>query len=283
MTDRQDPARGKFVPVFPELSLEGRVALVTGAGRGIGQAIAVTLAEAGAHVAVASRTREQVEETAAQVEKHGRKALPLPTDVTDPAQVEEMVARAVAGLGPLDILVNSAGTIFMKPLVALPDKTFMSEVIPGFDKGMTIEEWDATLNLNLRGTFLVTRTVAPGMIQRRRGKVINVTSTEATQAWTNHSAYAASKAALMMFTRVLAKEWARYDILVNALAPGFVRTAASEFSYRDDRLRETQLRMIPLRRFGNLRDLGILAVYLASDASNYITGQTFFMDGGVSA
>ncbi len=193
------------------------------------------------------------------------------------------MARAVAGLGPIDILVNSAGLIFMKPLVALPDKTFMSEIIPGFDKGMTIEEWDATLNLNLRGTFLVTRTVAPGMIQRRRGKVINVTSTEATQAWTNHSAYAASKAALMMFTRVMAKEWARYDILVNALAPGFVRTAASEFSYRDDRLRETQLRMIPLRRFGNLRDLGILAVYLASDASNYITGQTFFMDGGVSA
>jgi gluconate 5-dehydrogenase len=194
-----------------------------------------------------------------------------------------MVARAVSGLGPIDILVNSAGTIFMKPLVAVPDKGFMSEVFPGFEKGMSIEEWDSVMNLNLRGTFLVTRAVAPGMIQRRRGRVINVTSTESTQAWTNHSAYAATKAALMMFTRIAAKEWARYGILVNAIAPGFFRTAASEFSYTDDRLRESQLRMIPLRRFGNLRDLGLMAVYLASDAASYITGQTFFVDGGVSA
>ncbi len=270
-------------PVFPELNLEDRVALVTGAGRGIGRAIAVTLAEAGAHVAVAARTKAQVEETAGEVEKQGRRTLPLPTDITDPGQVEQMVARAVAGLGPIDILVNSAGTIFMKPLVAVPDKGFMSEIFPGFEKGMSIEEWDSVMNLNLRGTFLVTRTVAPGMIERRQGKVINVTSTEATQAWTNHSAYGATKAALMMFTRIAAKEWARYGILVNAIAPGFVRTAASEFSYADDRLRESQLRMIPLRRFGNLRDLGILAVYLASDATNYITGQTIFVDGGVSA
>lgn len=270
-------------PVFPEFSLEDRVALVTGAGRGIGRAIAVTLAEAGAHVAVAARTTTQLEETAGEVEKQGRRALPLPTDVTDPGQVEQMVARTVAGLGPIDILVNSAGNIFMKPIVAVPDKGFMSEVFPGFENGMTIEEWDSLMNLNLRGTFLVTRTVAPGMIERRRGKVITITSSESTQAWTNHSAYAASKAALMMFTRIAAKEWARYGILVNAIAPGFFRTAASEFSYTDDRLREGQIRMIPLRRFGDLRDLGLMAVYLASDAAKYITGQTFFIDGGVSA
>ncbi|MEE9202315.1 MAG: SDR family oxidoreductase [Dehalococcoidia bacterium] len=270
-------------PVFPELSLEDRVALVTGAGRGIGRAIAVTLAEAGAHVAVAARTTAQVEETAGMVEKLARKTLPLPTDITDLAQVEHMVARTVAGLGPIDILVNSAGTIFMRPLVAVPDKGFMSEIFPGFEKGMTIEEWDATMNLNLRGTFLVTRTVAPAMIERRRGKVIIVTSTESTQAWTNHAAYGSTKAALMMFTRIAAKEWARYGILVNAIAPGFFRTAASEFSYQDDRLRESQIRMIPLRRFGDLRELGLMAVYLASDAANYITGQTFFVDGGVSA
>ncbi|MDP7470639.1 MAG: SDR family oxidoreductase [Dehalococcoidia bacterium] len=270
-------------PVFPELDLEGRVALVTGAGRGIGKAIAVTLAEAGAHVAVASRTQAQVDEAAAEVEKQGRRSLPLPTDVTDPEQVEQMVARTVSGLGPIDILVNSAGTIHMKPIVAVPDKGFMSEIFPGFENGMTLEEWDTVMDLNLRGTFLVTRAVAPGMIECRKGKVIIVTSTESTQAWTNHAAYASTKAALMMFTRVAAKEWARYGIMVNSLAPGFFRTAASEFSYTDDRLRESQLRMIPLRRFGRLRDLGILAVFLASTASDYVTGQTFFMDGGVSA
>lgn len=269
--------------MFDRLRLDDRVALVTGAGRGIGKAIALGLAEAGADVIVAARTLVQVEETAQEIARLGKRVLPLPCNVTSTAQVEEMVKKALDRFGRIDILVNSAGVISMRPLVPLPDKSYLSEIVPGFDQGATDEEWERVVGTNFKGTFLVTRAVAPTLIAQRRGKVIMVSSTEAVEAWTYHSLYASSKAALSMFTRVLAKEWARYGINVNAIAPGFYRTAASEFGYRDERLKETQVRMIPLRRFGDLRDLGLLAVYLASPAGDYITGQTIFIDGGTSA
>ena len=270
--------------MLPELSLEGRSAIVTGAGRGIGRAIALVLAEAGADVALAARTASEIEATAAEVSALGRNAIALPTDVSDSAQVGSLLERTLETFGKVDILVNNAGQLIRTPTVPLPDAHLSYPEVsrdPGY--ATTDREWQSVIDANLNGVFYCCRAVAPHMIERRYGKIINISSNNATQAFPLVAAYNSSKAAVNMLTRVLALEWAPYNICVNAIGPGDYETAMTEPTWSDAEGRQRHLDGIPFHRAGDLRELGILAAYLASPASDYMTGQIIYMDGGLTA
>lgn len=267
--------------VLNDFLLTGKTAIVTGAGRGIGKAIALALAEAGANVAVAARTREEIEETAQEVLRLGRRAVAVPADVTRAEEVGALVERTMARLGRIDILINNAGADVLKPLAPLPDvKTRLSRLIPGFDQGLTEEDWNRVIDINLTSHFLCCRAVAPYLIQQRSGKVIGITSMLGVKGSPYETPYCTTKAAVINFTRALALEWSRYNINVNAIAPGYLHTQLSDFFWSDEKLREHGLRSIPLRRLAEPRELGLLAVFLSSPAADYITGQTLIIDGG---
>ena len=266
------------------LDLEGRVAIVTGAGRGIGRATSLSLAEAGADVVATARTGAEIEETAALVEKAGRRALPIAADVSRSDEVDAMVERAVDRFGKVDILVNNAGKLFKAPLAPFPDVTLEP---PRVTRPTTVrhsdEEWQSVIDVNLSGVFYCCRAVAPHMMERRYGKVINISSNNGTMAFPLVAAYNASKAAVNMLTRVLALEWAPYNICVNAIGPGDYHTQMTDASWSDPEGRRRHLDGIPMHREGDLEELGTLAVYLASPASDYMTGQIVYMDGGLTA
>lgn len=244
-------------------SLEGRVALVTGAGRGIGRAIAVALAAAGAAVACAARSRDQVDAAAAQITAAGGRARALGLDVTRPEQIVAGVQEVAAALGPVDVLVNNAGTTMEKKTTEVTD-----------------EDWDAVLATNLSSMFRCARAVAPGMIRLERGKIINVGSMYGIIGVPRYAAYCASKAAVDGLTRSLAAEWARHGIQVNCLAPGYVNTDIPRAALADEKSRALLLSKVPARRIGEPEEVGALAVYLASAASDFMTGQTVYLDGG---
>ena len=247
----------------PTLSLTGRTALVTGASRGIGRAIALSLAGAGAAVACAARARDQIESTAAAIEASGGHARAFQLDVTNGGQVRAFVKDAEAALGPIDILVNNAGVTLDKPTLDVSD-----------------EEWDHVLVTNLTSMFRCARAVAPGMIARGRGKIINLGSMYGVLGVPRYAAYCASKAAVGGLTRSLAAEWARHGIQVNCLAPGYVNTDIPRAAMADPKIRERFLSRIPARRIGEPEEVATLAVYLASAASDFMTGQTVYLDGG---
>jgi NAD(P)-dependent dehydrogenase (short-subunit alcohol dehydrogenase family) len=251
----------------PQFDLSGRRALVTGASRGIGARLALALAEAGADVAVTARTAEALAATAAAVRDAGRRAAALAHDVADEAAAGAMVAAAEAALGPLDILVNNAGVEMVRS---------SAEV----DKGV----WDRIVDVNLRGAFFVAQAVARGMLAAgRRGAIVNVCSLTSYVGVPTAAPYTASKSGLLGLTRALAAEWAARGIRVNAIAPGYFRTALTEPFYADDAWQARMLERIPMRRFGELDDLAGAAVFLASDASRYMTGQCLVLDGGYLA
>ncbi|MBI2917158.1 MAG: SDR family oxidoreductase [Chloroflexi bacterium] len=267
-----------------EFSLDGRVAVVTGAGRGIGRGIALCFAEAGAEIVALARTREQVEDTAAEARRLGRRALAIATDVTKAAQVQEAVDRAMEEFGHIDILVNDAGAAVPKPLVPLPEHhPEGAEDFPNYFAPTSLSEWRTVLDVQLNGAFLCCRAVAPHMVVQRRGKVISISSIFAARGFPFGLSYGVSKTGLVGLTWSLAAEWAAYNIQVNCIAPGHFRTAMVARLHDTPRLRERILRTIPFRRTGDLRDIGLLAVYLASPASDYMTGQVLFVDGGITA
>ncbi len=253
-------------PVLGALRLDGKAAIVTGASRGLGRAMALALAEAGADVALASRSVGELEETARGVLKLGRRALVVPTDVTVYAEVEALVERAAATLGRLDIMVNNSGIAAIIPAAEMPP-----------------EEFRRTVEVNLVGTFNGCRAAAGRFIGQRSGKVVNLASVLGASGLPGYSAYSASKGGVMALTRALAVEWARYNIQVNAIAPGWFVTDMNSQAFDDPKIRERLLRDVPARRTGRIEEVGPLVVYLASPASDYMTGQTVFLDGGHSA
>ncbi len=254
------------MPVLDLFRLEGKSALVTGGGRGIGRSIALALAEAGADVAVCARTQKQVEAVAGEVRQRGRKSLALTCDVRKGTDVEGTVARTVQEFGKLDILVNNAGIMFNNWLVDTAEKN-----------------WRDVLDTNLTSAFLFCKFAGKQMVQRKSGSVINVASAAGVAASPRQTAYHASKAGLILFTRSLALELNRYNIRVNAICPGFIETDMTKLIHKDPKFREEFVKRIPMRRFGRADEIGPLAVYLASDASSYVTGEFVLVDGGVTA
>ena len=270
------------------LSLEGRTAIVTGASRGIGKAIAVVLAEAGADVAVAARTVPNLEATADEIRALGRRALVVPTDVSDSAQVDTLVERTIAHFGKVDILVNNAGQAIRVPVVPFPDRTpTLPEVTREGASRMSDQEWQGIIDTNLNSVFYGCRAVGPHMLERRYGKIINIGSQNGKQAFPLYAPYNATKTGVHMLTRVLALEWADYNVCVNAIGPGDYQTNILQPEMNlwdsDPQLLQPLLDSIPFHRLGDARELGILAVYLASEASDYMTGQIVYMDGGHTA
>lgn len=244
-------------------SLAGRVALVTGASRGIGRAIAVALGAAGAAVACAARSRDQVDAATAEITAAGGRARALRLDVTRSEQIAAGVEEIEGALGPIDVLVNNAGITMEKKTTAVTD-----------------EDWDAVLATNLTSMFRCARAVAPGMMRLERGKIINIGSMYGIIGVPRYAAYCATKAAVDGLTRSLAAEWARHGIQVNCLAPGYTNTDISRAALADEKTRALFLSKVPARRIGEPEEVGALAVYLASPASDFMTGQTVYLDGG---
>lgn len=246
--------------------LAGKVAVVTGASRGLGRVMAAALAGAGADVALAARSKPDLEQTARLVEATGRRPLVVPTDVTSYAEVEALMARARQALGGLDIVVNNSGVALVKPLV-----------------DWTPEEWRALIDVNLLGVLHGCRAAAPHLIAQRAGKVINISSMLAAVGLPGYTVYSATKGAIIAFTRTLGVEWARHGIQVNAIAPGWFDTEMSAPAWESSTVADRLIRDVPARRIGRPEEIGPLVVYLASPASDFMTGQTIFLDGGHSA
>ena len=245
--------------------LSGRVAIVTGGGTGIGEAIAHVLARYGADVVVASRKLEKLEAVAREVSAAtGRRCLPVTTDVRDEEQVKAMVERTVAELGRIDILVNNAGGGYLFPLEQTP-----------------LDRWDNNIALNLTGPFLCTRAVGPHMISGGGGAIVNISSDAGRSGVRGGSAYSAGKAGLQMFTRVVAAEWGPHGIRANCICVGAIASEGALRSWdRAGLKREEMARQMPLRRIGEPEDIAWPVLFLASDASRYMSGETFGVDGG---
>lgn len=251
--------------ILDAFSLQGRRALVTGASRGIGQAIAVALAEAGADVVCASTSREGTNETAAAIRQGGREAWQVAGDLSDRDGVLR-IAQKSEEAGKIDILVNNAGTIRRHPAAEYP-----------------VDDWDVVLDTNLDAVFLLCRHFGRRMIERDAGKIINVASLLSFTGGVTVPAYTASKHAVAGLTKALANEWARHNVQVNAIAPGYIRTDNTQ-PLQDNPDRERAIReRIPAGRWGNPGDLGGAAVFLASRASDYINGHILVVDGGWTA
>lgn len=242
--------------------LDKKVALVTGAARGIGQAIAVRLAAEGADVALCDVQTDWLEETAGKVAALGRRAERFAADVSQPAQVQAAVDGAVAAFGRIDVLVNNAGI-----------------TRDGYLVRMSEADWDAVLNVNLKGAFLFTKAVAKQMMRQRSGAIVNIASIIGLIGNAGQCNYAASKAGLIALTKSTAKELASRNIRANAVAPGFIRTKMTEQLPED--LQKKMLEAIPLGRFGEPEDVANVVLFLASDASAYVTGQVVTVCGGM--
>ena len=241
--------------------LSGRVAIVTGANTGIGQGLAIALAEAGADVALAGRT--PAEETAEKVRAVGRRAAIVRADLSTIAPVEEIVDRTLAELGGLDILVNNAG------IIRRADALEFSE-----------EDWDAVIDTNLKSVFFLSQAAARHMVRQGRGKIINIASMLSFQGGIRVPSYTASKSGVAGLTKLLANEWAPKGISVNAIAPGYIATNNTAALQADEARNRQILERIPAARWGEPSDLSGAVVFLASDASNYVQGHILAVDGG---
>lgn len=245
--------------------LSGRVAIVTGGATGIGRGIAEGLAEAGADVVIGSRRQAECALACSEIEgKTGVRAVPLHCDVTDADSIDRFVDATIEAAGHVDILVNNAGVIDEKPILEMEDAV-----------------WDRMLDTNLKGVFRLTRAVVRRMIERNNGgKIINVASIAGLIAWPKMAAYCASKGGCIQLTKVMALEWARYNIQANVILPGYFETPMNAGYFASDAARQSVTREIPMRRFARTGEIKGVAILLASQASSFITGAAFSVDGG---
>lgn len=243
--------------------LDGKTALVTGASQGLGRGMALALAEAGADVALAARSREALQQVADEIAGRGRRALPIAIDLSAPSAPAQVLAATEGGLGPVDVLVTAAATQVRKPAL-----------------DMTQEDWDRLVDLNLRSVYFLCQAVARTMVPRGGGKIINVASLTSVIGWPNVSIYGATKGGIVQMTKAMALEWAVHGIRVNAIGPGTFHTNLTDALYRDPQRAAEMKKRIPLGRPGVPEDLAGAVVYLASAASNYVTGQVLYVDGG---
>jgi len=252
---------------FPSFDLEGQVALVTGAARGLGRAIAVALAHAGADVAVGLRSLDTAAEVVAGIEAQGRRCLPLAMDVLDLEQVHSAVGAAASEMGHLDILVNNAG---LGPANLAVD--------------VTVPDFDLTVDVNLKGTFFASQAAARIMMAQRSGRIINLSSQAGFVALPTESVYCMTKAAIAHLTKCLAVEWGVHGITVNGVAPTFIRTPGTRAALSDPEFeRDVTERIAALHRIGEPMDVAGAVVFLASPAASLITGETILVDGGWTA
>src|SRR5262245_58221677 len=254
-----------------EYDVTGKVVFITGAGRGIGKGIAQVLAEAGADIALNALTPKYVEGLAAEIAKSsGRRVVPVIADVTKPDSVKRAVDSVLTTFGRIDVLVNALGDSIRKPLVALPGKA----------DGVSDDELRFIMDINLTEALLCTRAVGPHMLARKSGKVINIAAWTAHQGGKDLVLYTTAKTALAGFTRAQALEWAPYNVHVNCIGPGSFPDVVTSGEERVKQTTELARQTVPLGRPGRLREVGLLALYLASAASDYMTGQTILLDGG---
>lgn len=247
-------------------NLENKIALITGGSRGLGRAIALAFADAGASVAVASRTRETCDEVVELIRGKGRRAFAVEVDVSESESVTKMVEATRKEFGRIDILVNCAGVGWAERLVDLSDGTF-----------------DWIIKTNLYGTFYACRDVLRGMIEQKSGSIINIASVAGIKGPPGLGAYAASKGGVIAMTKVLAIENARYNVRVNAIAPGYFRTDMNSAALDDPQAGPKIIGRIPMRRAGSPEEIGGLAVYLASDDASFVTGEVYGISGGEMA
>ena len=250
--------------ILDRFRLDDKVAIITGAGRGIGAGIALAYAEAGAHVVCAARTREQVEATAQEARRHGHRALGLVCDVNERSQLEELVAQTMHDFGRIDILVNNAGGWPPQPALETSERTF-----------------EQALRFNVTTAFLLTRLTVPHMLQGGGGSIVNISSAAGRLVMAGFVAYGTAKAALSFMTRELGREFAP-KVRVNAIAVGAVETSALS-PFLNDELRAKMEALTPMRRIGTVEDIALGALYLASPAASWVTGKVFEIDGGTEA
>jgi NAD(P)-dependent dehydrogenase (short-subunit alcohol dehydrogenase family) len=267
-----------------EFGVEGKTAIVTGAGGGIGTAIATVLAEAGADVAVLDIALARAEETAHAIEKLGRRALPLKVDVSSDEQVRATVEKVVSHFGTVDILCSNAGIFLTRPVAVAPggEGTIANRELAGENAETPLElaDWQKVLGINLNAAFYFARAVGPHMMRQKKGKVVFTSSTAGDEGQSTLAAYCVSKGGLNSLTRVLCSEWGPYNITVNAIAPGMVRTNMIKQFEADPAVINHSISLVPLGRLGTPREVALLVLFLSSDASSYLSGQVFTIDGG---
>ena len=245
--------------------LTGQVAIVTGTSRGLGQYFARALAKAGADLVLTSRNRDSLRDFEAEIRGLGRRTIALELDVREPASIERMVSEATAAFGQIHILVNNAGCNVRKPALEV-----------------TWDEWNLVLDTNLRGSFFVAQAVARGMIEHGYGRIINIGSVTSVFGFAGLAPYCASRGGIRQLTMSLADDWGKSGVTVNCLAPGWFRTEQNKVLYDDPEWVNYLTDRIPVKRAGLPHDLDGAVVFLASEASRYITGQTLLVDGGIS-
>lgn len=245
------------------MDLKNKVAIITGSRRGIGKAIALAFAKAGANVVVSDINLDDCNKVVEEIKAIGKKGLAVKADVSNPEDVSQMINLTTEKFGKVNILVNNAGIYMQKSLT-----------------DVTEQDFDRILDINLKGVFLCSKAAVPEMIKQGKGKIINITSIAGQVGFANSSAYCASKGAIINLTRELALELAQYKINVNAIGPGVIETDMTKDLLEDKAIKETLLANIPLNRIGKPEDIANAALFLASDNSDYITGITLFVDGG---
>jgi NAD(P)-dependent dehydrogenase (short-subunit alcohol dehydrogenase family) len=250
--------------MLDRLSLDGKVVIVTGGGTGLGRAMVMDLARAGADLVLASRRTAPIEETASKVRDLGRKALAIPTDVTDPSEINRMVESSLNEFGKVDVLINNAGMVHQENVVR-----------PIWD--ITDQEWRIGVETNLSGAFYTAKAVSRHMVEQGKGKVINVSSGFGVRGGRDMYIYGCTKGGLIQLTRVLAISLARYGVTANTIVPGFIPVEASQKG-QGSTTHSTDF--LPIGHYGKPGDIGPIAVFLASDASNYMNGETITLDGG---